>query len=157
MHRCRTKHHHFVAAALAAGAAITALIGCTTAGDLRLEPGRIIALAPGERIALPAGATLHYVGVRSDSRCPPAVQCVWAGEAEVVFQFTPPRPTPATTRVRAAPTRESPDDQPPAEVVLYTPRQPTSPMGDWQLQLVSLAFGPAPAATIRLHQRNTPR
>jgi hypothetical protein len=128
---------------LGACMAVIALAGCTTAGERLpgvrlLEPGRMLALAPGEHVTLPDGATLRYAGVRTDSRCPPAVQCVWAGEAEVAFQFTPP------------------DDRRPVEVVLRTPKQPTAPMDDWQLQLVSLAFGTAPPATIRIHHRSTP-
>jgi hypothetical protein len=29
--------------------------------------------------------TVHFTDVRSDSRCPSGAQCVWSGDAEVVF------------------------------------------------------------------------
>lgn len=143
MQRCRTTRHLLVMGVLGACMAVIALAGCTTAGERLpgvrlLEPGRMLALAPGEHVGLPDGATLRYAGVRTDSRCPPAVQCVWAGEAEVAFEFTPP------------------GDRHPVEVVLHIPKQPLAPIGNWQLQLVSLGFGAAPPATIRIHHRSTP-
>jgi hypothetical protein len=138
MQRCRTTRHHLITGALGACTAIIALAGCATAGDRLLEPDRMLALTPGEHVGLPDGATLRYAGVRTDSRCPPAVQCVWAGEAEVAFEFTPP------------------GDRHPVEVVLHIPKQPLAPIGNWQLQLVSLGFGAAPPATIRIHHRSTP-
>jgi hypothetical protein len=44
-------------------------------------------LRPGERAALPGQSSLRYIEVANDSRCPPTVQCVWAGDAEVKLVF----------------------------------------------------------------------
>ena len=38
---------------------------------------------------LPDGATLRHVTVPQDSRCPPDVQCIRAGDADIEFAFTP--------------------------------------------------------------------
>ncbi len=39
---------------------------------------------------LPGGRELAFVDVSSDSRCPADVQCVWAGEAALLFEWTSP-------------------------------------------------------------------
>ncbi len=39
---------------------------------------------------LPGGRELAFLDVTSDSRCPADVQCVWAGEAALVFEWTAP-------------------------------------------------------------------
>ncbi len=74
---------HALAAAL--------LVGCASApaalpakentmeSTLTLEPERTVAVAPA--------AMLRYDGV-ADSRCPPGVQCVWAGELTYKFTLT---------------------------------------------------------------------
>ena len=45
-------------------------------------------MTPGKSVSVPEGGTLRYVGVKNDSRCPPERQCVWAGDAEVTFEWT---------------------------------------------------------------------
>ena len=50
--------------------------------------GEAFAMASGESVALADRSTLRYVRVTNDSRCPPDKQCVWAGDAEVVFEWT---------------------------------------------------------------------
>lgn len=50
--------------------------------------GESFALAAGESIALSGRGTLRYVRLVKDSRCRPDVQCVWAGDAEVEFEWT---------------------------------------------------------------------
>jgi len=45
-------------------------------------------MTPGQSVALPDRGSLRYVGVKKDSRCPPERQCVWAGDAEVTFEWT---------------------------------------------------------------------
>lgn len=64
----------------ASGAADTA----TSAADgtpFTLQPGQVATLADDSR--------LHYARLVSDSRCPPDVQCVWAGDAIIALQWTP--------------------------------------------------------------------
>lgn len=112
------------------------LAGCAT-GDAAAPatPGQSVTLQPGERIELPQQASLRYVEVTADSRCPPGVQCIRAGDAEVAFEFTP---------AGAAG---------PQAVRLNMPERTSTAVGDWQLQLLSLEFGDAPAATVRIDPR----
>lgn len=66
---------------LCAAALALALAACAGAPAPRNASFR---LAPHQRIALADGATLTYDGV-SDSRCPPDVQCIWAGKLSYQF------------------------------------------------------------------------
>lgn len=107
-----------------------ALAGCASPGEPDgVALGHPVAMRLGEHVVLPAGASLRYLAVRSDSRCPPAVQCIRAGEAEVVFEF-------------------SPAFGDPVPVVLDTASRLAAPIGGWQLRLVSLGFGDSPTATV---------
>lgn len=87
-------------------------------------------LRPGERAALPGQSSLRYIEVANDSRCPPTVQCVWAGDAEVKLVFEQAGKA--------------------ADVVLHSANPAPQPMGPWSLTLVGLERGAAPAATLRL-------
>ncbi len=42
-----------------------------------------LALKPGQSATFNGSAKLHYIRVINDSRCPPDVQCVWAGEVTI--------------------------------------------------------------------------
>src|SRR3546814_8289886 len=53
-----------------------------------IADGETFAIASGEQVALADRSTLRYVRVTNDSRCKPGRQCVWAGDAEVVFEWT---------------------------------------------------------------------
>jgi hypothetical protein len=76
---------------------------------------------------------LRYVRVTNDSRCRPGHQCVWAGDAEVVFEW-------ATS---AAATPES--------FSLHTGRGDRSKaLGGRRLTLLSLAQGAEPNAQLKL-------
>ncbi len=67
----------------------TPAAGTGPAGGLRaIADGETFAMATGEGVALAGRGTLRYVRVANDSRCPPGRQCVWAGDAEVVFEWT---------------------------------------------------------------------
>ena len=55
--------------------------------------GVAVRLAQGIVADLPGGRTLALVDVTADSRCPTDVQCVWAGEANLVFEWTLPGAT----------------------------------------------------------------
>jgi hypothetical protein len=88
-------------------------------------------MAVGQRVSLPDAATLHYIGIANDSRCPPRVQCIRAGDADVLFDYTPGSGTAA-------------------RIVLNTERTRSSSLGAWRLQLLDLARGAAPRATLRI-------
>lgn len=110
--------------------------GCTTGAS----PGRAsapigvpIPMVPGQQIALPDGATVRYLEVAADSRCPPGAQCIRAGDADVVFEFT-------DTATAQAPRRVTVNTDPPA----------TARIGPWRLRLLALAFGQPATATVRI-------
>ena len=57
-----------------------------SAGGVAL--GESVELAPGVSVAIPGEeATLTFVAVSGDSRCPSDAVCVWAGEAHVAFSL----------------------------------------------------------------------
>ena len=119
-------------AALVSIAAVT-LPACSGAGATRTAApiGQPIRMTQGQQVALPDGATLRYVQVAADSRCPPGVQCIRAGDAYVVFEFAD---------AGEAPRRITVNTDPPARAMV----------GKWQLRLLALAFGKAPGVTVQL-------
>lgn len=112
---------------------MAALGGCASTGAApAVALGQPVVMTPGERVALPSGASLRYVEVANDSRCRPDVQCIQAGDANVVFEFT----------TAAASTRR---------ITLNTAAQPaTAALGDWQLKLLALSFDTTPQATVQV-------
>lgn len=89
-------------------------------------------LGPGESAVLADASRLRYVRLVNDSRCPPDVQCVWAGDAIVAFQWTPAN--------GAA-----------QEFELHTGLEPRSrAIGARTLTLQSLARGAQPQATLQV-------
>jgi hypothetical protein len=68
------------------------LAACSTpagAGSPRtIADGETFTMATGEQVAIADRGALRYVRVANDSRCAPGHQCVWAGDAEVVFEWT---------------------------------------------------------------------
>ena len=74
---------------------LTSLTACSShpAGSTG-TPGNTVAdgsefnLQPGEAVTLADDSQLRYLRLVADSRCPPDVQCVWAGDAIVAFQWT---------------------------------------------------------------------
>lgn len=54
-----------------------------------VQDGATITLDLGQRVRLADDSRLQYVRMVNDSRCPPGVQCVWAGDAVLAFQWTP--------------------------------------------------------------------
>jgi hypothetical protein len=80
--------------ALAAG---SLLAGCAAAPSAAttapLRPAKAqpmnstVTLEPQRSVAVGPSATLQYDGAH-DSRCPPGVQCVWAGELAYMFTLT---------------------------------------------------------------------
>lgn len=112
--------------------AMTLGSGCACPGRVA-APGEAITLQPGQRVALPDAASLRYVAVTADSRCPPVVQCIRAGDADVAFEFVP-----AGGSARL--------------VTLNTAHAPIAPIGTWRwrLRLLSLESGESPRATVRI-------
>ena len=74
MKRCLTATL-FVLLAACACAAQTARVG----REFKVRAGRTVALDGG-------GLRVRFARVASDSRCPVDVTCVWAGNAEVLFE-----------------------------------------------------------------------
>jgi len=97
--------------------------------------GQPIPMSPGQQIVLPDGATLRYVKVSNDSRCPPGVQCIRAGDADVVFDFTG-----ASGKGAMAAQRVVVNTRPPA----------TAAIDKWQLRVLELGFGATPKATVQV-------
>ncbi|AXK72362.1 hypothetical protein DWG18_08805 [Lysobacter sp. TY2-98] len=113
------------------------LAGCASAGaggGRSLAAGTPATLATGDTVTLPDASTLTYVGVTSDSRCRPNVQCIQAGTAIVAFKHAMGGMT--------------------HDVVLDSGKAPAADLGDtWRLVLVSLDFASPPNATIRVDRR----
>lgn len=114
---------------------VAALAACASGGTaLGVSPGQAFMMQPGERVVLPDQSALRYTGVVNDSRCPPDVQCVRAGDATVAFEFTP------TSGAQQ-------------EVTLNTDAPASMSIGSWQLHLLALTRGETPEATMRVDAR----
>ncbi|GAB3388485.1 hypothetical protein [Lysobacter fragariae] len=114
---------------LLAFAALALASGCASGGGI--TPGSEFTMTVGAQVTLPDAATLRYTGIANDSRCPPDVQCIRAGDADVLFAFTPH----GGAGIR---------------ITLNTERTLSAQVGGWQLQLVSLVPGGSPRATVRI-------
>lgn len=69
----------------------------------RAADGATIAMNPTQTAALADGALLRYTRLVSDARCPPDVQCVWAGDAVIELHWTPVTGTPRTLTLHLNP------------------------------------------------------
>jgi hypothetical protein len=119
---------------LTALATLALLTGCATTGAV--TTGSDFMLAAGEQVALPDASRLHYIGIANDSRCPPDVTCIRAGDADVLFD-------------RAVP------GSAPSRITLNTERTRSAALGTWQLQLIDLAArGNPPSVTLRIQAGN---
>ena len=127
-------------AALIAACALSACASGTSSGGTgstqessmrTIATGESVSIQQGETVRLPDGATLRYVTVTQDSRCPPDVQCIRAGDADIEFAFTPPGGTATTVRPNL-------------------PEAPTATIGAWRLTVEKLGFGDAPAVTVKI-------
>ena len=109
-----------------------AMSGCATgANESIYTPGEAVTLQPGGQIVLPDDSRLRYVEVGADSRCPPDVQCIRAGDADVLFEFTV-----ASGQART--------------LTLNTPKRPSTAVDGWRVTLMKLGFGQSPPATLRV-------
>lgn len=102
------------------------------AGGPRLSDGDSFRMRPGTSVSLPGEGRLHYLQVANDSRCKPGVQCIWAGDAEVAFEW---RPDTGSTEAFSLHTGKG-------------AKQHT--IGKHLLLLTDLGRGPAPEATLQL-------
>ena len=96
-----------------------------------IATGTSVSMQQGETVRLPDGATLRYVDVPQDSRCPPNARCIRAGDADIVFEF-------AT------------GGGPVATVKPNLPEAPSKNMGAWRLTVLDLEFNEAPAVQVRV-------
>jgi hypothetical protein len=74
--------------------ALLALAACAstsagTAGRPGPADGDTFGMVPGAMVSLPGEGTLRYASLVNDSRCQPGVQCIWAGDAEIAFEWRP--------------------------------------------------------------------
>lgn len=107
--------------------------GCSSSDSERTSvpaDGGTVVLAPGEVAELPEG-TLRYLRLVTDSRCPPDVQCVRAGDAAIELEWRPDSGASGTFRLHTGSDRER-------------------TIGDHQARLVELGRGEAPRATLRI-------
>jgi hypothetical protein len=115
--------------------ALALVAGCAS-GGAGVEVGNTFTMAVGEQVSLPDASALRYAGIGNDSRCPPDVQCIRAGDADVLFDHVP-------RNGRAM------------RITLNTERTPDTTLGDWRLRLVDLApRGDAPAVAVRFDAAN---
>jgi hypothetical protein len=64
---------------LLGGYCVAAAQAARAGREFRLKAGRVLTLDGG-------GLRVRFLRVSSDSRCPADVDCVWAGNAEVLFE-----------------------------------------------------------------------
>ena len=114
--------------------ALAALLGCASGprgAAIEMIPGTATPMRPGERARLPDRSHLAYVGLRSDSRCPPDVTCIHAGWAELDFVYE-----------SAAGARQA--------LVLSTRAGiPAVGAGGWRFELTDVGRGASPVAHVR--------
>ena len=115
-------------------AALALLSGCATDGVV--VTGNDFTMAASEQVSLPDASRLRYIGIANDSRCPPDVMCIRAGDADVLFDHATAGSTPS-------------------RIALNTERTRSATLGKWQLQLVGLASrGTPPSVTLRIDAGN---
>ena len=103
-------------------------------GGRMIGDGQEFAMHSGDQVTLADHSTLRYVRLVGDSRCPPDVKCIWAGDAEVAFQWTAQNATPQSFS-------------------LHTGKDPKQQaVGERRLTLLSLARGSAPDAQLRIER-----
>ena len=119
---------------------ISAAVLCLTAACNTTESARVgrldspVTLAAGDKYPMPGHGSLRYVGVREDSRCPPAVNCIRAGDARVDFELTGRNV--AVQRL----------------TIVY-PDQATGRLGALTVGIDALDFAQPPRVTVRLQGR----
>lgn len=133
MHLLATVRFISSACLLASMTACTAVSAAGGGSGRFVEGDQDFSMQVGERVALADHGTLRYQGVGNDSRCLPDVQCIWAGDAEVRFEWT----MAGTSRTFSLHTGQEPRRQ---------------VLGDRSLTLVSLARGDLPEVRLRIER-----
>lgn len=95
-----------------------------------------LTLGIGERAALADGSHLTYLQLVNDSRCPPDVRCVWAGDAEIRLRWQPNRGAAREMTLHTSP--------------LQGRGEKSADVGSHRITLQSLARGIAPKATLEI-------
>lgn len=96
--------------------------------------GGEVVLAPGEAAELPDG-TLRYLRLVEDSRCPPDVQCVRAGDATIALGWHPDAGASRRFALRIGADRTG---------------RAAETVGRHRVRLVALERGVAPRATLQI-------
>jgi len=100
--------------------------------------GGVFTMQPGQQVSLADRSRLRYVRLLSDSRCQPDVQCIWAGDAELAFEWTSAG---GATQSFSLHTGKDPREQ---------------ALGSRRLALVSVGRGPSPSAQLRIDTPPSP-
>lgn len=118
-------------------------VGCAAVGNTA-EPPRSDTSQPvdesrftlglGESTQLSDGSQLSYTSLVNDSRCPPNVQCIWAGDAEIVLRWNPAHGTTQDLHLHTSPQGGA----------------TSARIGERTLTLVSLERGIGPKATLSI-------
>lgn len=98
------------------------------------RPGQPLSMRPGDEVTLPDRSRLRFVAVTADSRCKPGLQCIWAGDATLEFQWTG-------------------SDGAQTAVSLNTPAEPRKSAGAWTFELQALDFAEPPQATVQFQAK----
>jgi hypothetical protein len=129
---------------LLAAALFVSLGACVAVSAHDEAPAHVVAdgsdftMQPGTQVLLADHGSLRYLRVVEDSRCKPDVQCIWAGDAQVAFRWTPAGGTAL-------------------DFSLHTGRSPKEQtLGGHRLTLVSLSREAAPTAVLRIGLAATP-
>lgn len=97
---------------------------------------RTLVLGVGEAATLADGSRLTYLRLVNDSRCPPGVQCIWAGDAEIALRWQPARGPVQEARLHTNPLPDRGAN--------------AATFGPWLVRLENLARGTAPQATLHI-------
>lgn len=95
-----------------------------------------VTLGVGERATLLDGSQLTYLQLVNDSRCPPDVRCVWAGDAEIRLRWQPKAGSASELSLHTSP--------------LPNRGQTEATVGGLRIALQSLERGIAPKATLQV-------
>ncbi len=128
--------------------AVALLVGCAGAApsspqaphhedaNVHEAAPQTVILGVGERATLADGSQLTYLRLVNDSRCPPDVRCVWAGDAEIRLRWQPVRGAASELSLHTSPLRGH--------------GQTEATVGGLRIALQSLERGVAPKATLAI-------
>ena len=94
--------------------------------------GETFTLRPQQGVTLADQGTLRLLEVANDSRCRPGHQCIWAGDAELVFEWQPATGAGETFSLHT------------------TKGDKTHAIGERRVDLLSLSFDEPPVASLRV-------